>query len=404
MQSKIVLVSDDSDFFDYIVPKLKLRKSDELFRFSFADLPDKVHLLTSSLLVINSEANMEQTLQLLDLIDDVPSIIFGYNNDDEFIINAYNKGALSFITLDADDDEIDAKLMPALKLVTLGEKTALYREMLVNNNLITKNNDVFLDFKNILECEVSNINKNSAVATLVAIAPDDKSKYVIQPNQLETVILNNVRKNDILMSYSFNKYFLLLKNTNKDKAQKLWDKIKKKLPEGICAGFASVGNNSRQHIVNEALNSLHRQMTMETSFISTNNTDNSNNFKNYRKELNKKIMQIIYPVFYHIQQKYNDKLFGIKIEQIVQEEFGIICLLSKTYSAEFKVTCPGAIAVNIDISYNKLIDNCPQLNLENKRITLVPNEFEAGLLQDLIVEFIQEFKQTVDENIYQEEV
>ena len=35
MQSRIVLISDDVDFFEYISPKLNLRKSDELFKFGF---------------------------------------------------------------------------------------------------------------------------------------------------------------------------------------------------------------------------------------------------------------------------------------------------------------------------------------------------------------------------------
>ena len=92
MQNKIVLISDDSDFFDYIIPKLSLRKSDEVFRFGFYELPDKVHLLKSSLLIINSENHYEQTLELLDIVNDVPIIVFSYNDDEKFKIEAYKKG------------------------------------------------------------------------------------------------------------------------------------------------------------------------------------------------------------------------------------------------------------------------------------------------------------------------
>ena len=202
MQSKIVLISDDSDFFEYIIPKLKLRNSDELFSFKFSELPDKIHLLKSSLLIINSERNQEQTLELLEIANDVPVIVFGYNDDDNFKIEAYKKGMYGYFTLSSSDEEIEAKLIPALRMVSSFEKIALYREILVKNNLITGNNEVFLDFTNMLEREISEIKKNSSVATLLAIAPDEKSKYLIQPNKLETVILNKVRKNDILMNYS----------------------------------------------------------------------------------------------------------------------------------------------------------------------------------------------------------
>ena len=46
MHCKIILVSDDSDFFEYIIPKFKIRKSDELFEYNFSAIPDKIHMLS----------------------------------------------------------------------------------------------------------------------------------------------------------------------------------------------------------------------------------------------------------------------------------------------------------------------------------------------------------------------
>ena len=65
MQSKIVLVSDDLNFFEYVIPKLTLRKSDELYRFSFDDLPNKIQFLKGAALIINSESAEDKTLELL---------------------------------------------------------------------------------------------------------------------------------------------------------------------------------------------------------------------------------------------------------------------------------------------------------------------------------------------------
>lgn len=393
MQNKIVLISDDSDFFEYIIPKLKLRKSDEIFQFKYEELPDKIHMLSSALLIINSENHQEQTLQLLDIIKDTPTVIFGYNHNDEFVLETYKKGALCFLTLSASDEEIEAKLIPALNLVSYAEKSALYREMLVNNNIISKNNEVFLDFTNVLEREINNIHKNSVTSTLTAIAADDKTKFILQPNQLETIILNSIRKNDILMSYSFNKYFLLLNNTNIEKAKSIWKTITNKLPQGVYAGFALIGNKSRQQVVNEVLNDLHKSMSQEKIFPNIKSTENTNNFKSFRKEFDKKILQIVSPVFYHIQQKHNDKLYGIYIEQEVGEGYGVMYLKSEKFTASFRITCPGFSSVNIDISYINA-DTCTN----NKRITLEPEELEAGLLEDLLEEFIKEYKQTVENN------
>ena len=68
MQSRIVLVSDDSNFFEYIRPRLRLRKSDELFLYSFDKLPLNLHLIKTSMLIINSEGAQEKTLDLLSLL------------------------------------------------------------------------------------------------------------------------------------------------------------------------------------------------------------------------------------------------------------------------------------------------------------------------------------------------
>ena len=402
MRSKIVLISDDSDFFEYITPKLKLRNSDELFSFKFSELPDKIHLLTSSLLIINSEHNQEQTLELLEMAENVPVIVFGYNDDDNFKIEAYKKGMYDYFTLSASDEEIEAKLIPALKIVSSIEKTALYREMLVKNKLITKTNEVFLDFTNLLDKEIDEIKKNASTATLLAISPDEQSKYTIQPNKLETVILNKVRKNDMLMSYSPNKYFLLLKNANLEKSKKIWEKIKESLPKGVYAGFSTVGNKSRQQVVSEVLNSLHTSMSADSSFINPNEKNVNNNFKLFRQEFNKKIAQIVSPVFYHIQQIYNNKLFGMKIEQGLGDGYGVLYIKSDIYTAKFRISSPGFSTINVDISYTKnddIIDNDNVFKLEPKRITIEPDDFEAGVLQDLIEEFIREFKEELEKQV-----
>ena len=396
MQNKIVLISDDSDFFEYIIPKLKLRKSDELFSFKFGNLPDKVHMLSSSLLIINSAFNPEQTLQLLDMVNDTPVVVFGYNNDEDFVINTYKKGALAYFTPDISDAEIEAKLLPFLNLISSVKKSALYRELLVENNIIAKNNEVFLNFTNILDREIDKIKKDSANATLVAISTDENSKFIIQPNQLETIILNNIRKNDILMAYSFNKYFLLLNNTGLNKAKEIWNIIEKMLPAGVYSGFASVGNKNRQQVVNEVLNDLHKAMSKSDSINDFVTNNSVNNFKNFRKEFNKKIMQVVSPSFYHIQQSYADKLFGIKIEQGSGDGYGVLYLKTDEYSACFRITSPGFSTVNIDISYHSVNnDSISSLSLENKHISIEPEELESGLLDDLLEEFIQEFKNAV---------
>lgn len=96
----------------------------------------------------------------------------------------------------------------------------------MKKNLILPNNEVLLDYTSVLDRELEKLNASSSIAVLAAISPNDKTKFLIQPNQIETIILNNIRKNDILMNYAVNKYFLLLFDTDIDGAQKFGQKFR----------------------------------------------------------------------------------------------------------------------------------------------------------------------------------
>ena len=119
MQSQIVLVSDDSDFFEYIFSKLLLRKSDEIIRLSFDNVPEKLDLLSQAIFVTNSENCEERTISLLEILDYRPAIIFAYNNDEKFRIKVYKKGAFAFVTPITSDEEFQAILLSALGFSSL---------------------------------------------------------------------------------------------------------------------------------------------------------------------------------------------------------------------------------------------------------------------------------------------
>ncbi len=393
MQGRVVLITNDSDFFEFIAPKLKLRKSDELFRFKFEDIPEKLHLLQTSVLIINSESSKEQTIELLRMLKGNPTIIFSFNEDENFKIACLKTGALSYFTPMTSDDEIDIGLTSALNVSSLLMKNLRYREILEKNNCITPNNEVFLDYVNVLDRELDKINKTSTPSVLAAISPNEKTKFLIKPNQIETIILNNIRKNDILMNFAVNKYFLLLFDTDIDGAQKIWAKISSQIPEKIYAGFAKTFSKSRQQLINEALNKLHEAINYEKIAVSMSNSEAStNNFKQFRQDFNKKIEQVITPTFYHIKQKYTDKLYGVIIEQEIGDGYGILRIKSRQIQSVFKITSAGFSKINIDITY--LSGN---ENLDTKRIALEPDELEAGFLEDLLEQFILEFKKEIND-------
>ena len=399
MANKIVLISEDTDFFEFIITKLELRRTDELFSYSFDNILDNLHHITTSLVIINSENTNEKTLELLKLLKGTPIIVCAYNNDnDNFRKQCYKFGAIDFLTILTPDSEFRARLIPALTISDILKKNNTYREMLVQKNILATNNEVYIDYNEILDNQLNKIKNNAIKSVFAAISPNEKNKFLLQSNQIETILLNNIRINDILMNYAPNKYFLILFDTDLKSAEKLWDKISKQFPERIYAGFTNITNQSKQQLINEVLNKLHLainndrniqdwQVSAINSFGSPNSTSTYTNFKAFKQEFEKKLENVITPVFYHIQQKYIDKFIGITIQHSINNGLGNFVIKNNNIICSFKITCPGFSKINIDITLQKNTEN-----IDAKRITLEPEELEAGLLEDLLEQFITEFK------------
>lgn len=404
MSDKIALISEDSNFFDFIKTKLELRKSDELFLFNFDKVPENISLLETAVIIVNSEDSQEKTLDLLSLFSNTPIIVFAFNDDDIFRRKCYRAGVFDFLTVLTSDAEFRARMIPALSVTSLLKKSQQYRELLVSKNIITKENEVFLDYNHIIDLELDDIKSNLKKAVFGAISPTDKGKFLLKPALLESVILNNIRKNDILMNYAPNKYFIILFDTDISAVKKTWEKISSQLPEKVYAGFCNILNQNRERLINEALNKLHEAINNDRGVLSAthnplkglNTIQTSSaalyNFKMFRQEFDKKFEQIIAPVFYQIQQKYSDKIRGVSFEQGSGDGYGVFYIKGKQTISSFKITSPGFSKINIDMTYQKSANN-----IDAKRIVLEPEELEQGLLEDLLEQFVLEYKRG-DEN------
>ena len=401
MANRIVLVSDDSDFFDFIKSKLELRKSDELFTFSFDSVPEKFHLLNSAVLIVNSENVNEKTLDLLVLFKETPIIIFAYNDDEVFRRKCFRAGAFDFMTILTSEADFRSKMIPALSVSALLKKNERYRKILVDSQILMNENEVFLNYNYILDKELEEVYAGTKKAVLAAISPSDNNKLLLNSDVIEAIILNNIRKNDILMNYAPNKYFLIMFDTTVDLARKAWAKLSSQMPGKIYAGFCSVTNQKREKLINEALNKLHEAIKNDRDIVGTDtnplgvlNIAQSSltpysNFKMFRQEFGRKIEQVITPVFYQVQQKYSNVFLGVTFEHGTGDGYGIFYIKGRQSASCFRITSPGFSKINIDITYQK-----DSSTVDSKRISIEPEELEQGLLGDLLEQFILEYKRS----------
>ena len=395
MTSKIVLVSDEKDFFDYIRTKLELRKTDTLEQFNFATIPEHIHEFGSAVFIINSENCREKTLDLLKLLPNNPSLVFSYNEDDVFKRKCLRAGAYDFIHLLISDSDIKARILPLLRTSSILEKNIYYRNLLAEKELLKKDNDVYLDYNSVIDKELEKLSISRKKATFLAISPADKTKFLINTQIVESIILNSIRKNDILMNYAPHKYFLILFDSNIESAQKIWNKIASQLPEEFYAGFCNITNQKREQLVNEALNKLHteinKNLLCEDINLTLGRIDNNSvgysNFKMFKKEFCKNFEKVVTPAFYQVKQRYLPKMINVKIEDEIKESNATFSIISSTFKSKFAISAPGYSIINIDISLEK-----NNTLIEQKRISIAPQELEQTLLSDLLEQFVLEFK------------
>ncbi|MBR2431179.1 hypothetical protein IKB17_06945, partial [bacterium] len=344
----------------------------------------------------------EKCIDLLKIVKDIPVLVSAYNDDLDFKNNCYKSGAFDFITLLTSDSEFQARLVPALTVASIFEKNRIYKELLIKKNILDRNNDVFKDYDCLLIEQLENIKSKTLKATFGAISPNEKTKFHIHSNIMETVILNNLRKTDILMNFAPNKYFLILFDIDSNEAYNIWNKISNQIPQKLYAGFVNITNQTKEELINKALSELHFAINKDKNIaeiknnpvLSLSNTQFTSssytNFKLFRQEFCKKIEQVITPVFYQIQQKYSNKLSGVTLNHGIGDGYGNFYIKNKNSNSSFKITSPGFSKINIDITYQKDNDN-----IDAKRITLEPEELEDGLLTDLLEQFIREYFENI---------
>ncbi|MBQ7126933.1 hypothetical protein IJO12_07600 [bacterium] len=396
MTNKIALISDDSNFFEYLKSKPELRKSDKLYTFSFEEIPTNFDFLENSIIIVDSENAKSKTLELLSLFEETPVIVMAYNEDNVFKNKCYRAGMFDYMSILITDSEFRARILSAFKVASIIEKKSQYKSFLVQNKILADGKDIYTDYKNTIKLLLQDLKTSSRAGVLLALSPNEKEKFIVNPSLLETVILKNIRRNDVLINYIPNKYFLFLYDIDYKMAEKLWIKIKQELSINIYAGIVEVKNQTAQQLINASLKELFRAINNDAKIniqngenLKNNNMSNEayQNFKLYRKKSEQQIENIISPVFYHIQQKYSEILTGVTIEQDLKEGCGYFNLKGKHFSGEFCLTSPGFSKINIDISMQK--NSEPE---DTKRITLNRDELESGILEDLLEQFIQEIK------------
>ena len=133
MQNRVVLVSNDNNFFEFMLPRLSLRKNDDVFRFSYNVFLEKISLLSASIIILDSENYKDNILYILKNHSDLPIIVFGYNEDLEFKKEILKFGVPYYITPLTTKNEFQYIFKNLLKIAALQERNRFFKSILIEN-------------------------------------------------------------------------------------------------------------------------------------------------------------------------------------------------------------------------------------------------------------------------------
>lgn len=384
MKAGILVVSNDNTVFDFIKPQLLLlRNSDTVYESDYFEAVETVNKTTPQLVILHCGYDLHGFIKLLKNIS-VPVIALFNNLNSDYLMTAYDNGIVDFLTRESSPPEILARVMFALKNKTIKSNLESITRVLKRNNILTESG-FYVNPSKVFPYFLENIE----FGTFLLISAKN--------TDLEVKIASSLRSCDIKAVWK-NNYYIFLPYTDIDGAVSVVKKISHNINDihtGICThggkkDFKNI-NIMLENALNVAIGSYKEYVIIDENLTPKGNwiekiSSGKKNFKLFKQEFNKMIEQVITPVFYQVQSKYETRL-DIKIVQNITPELSSFKIKGQYFDSEFKLKSTGFSAITVDIIHNT----------NEKRFTLDLNEMESKTLEVLLEEFVQEHRLYMEE-------
>lgn len=412
--NNLIFVTNDNNITGILKPKLVLlREVDDILTTTYSDAVEKIKELIPETILIYCAEEKNECLELIKAIRSenkiknisILLIIDKYNQD--FILNAYDENITDYLTVNADDAEILIRTIWSLK--KNANMTKLYKQhsLLEDLEIINKETGFYSEkyCQTIFDNEFRNLKESKIDGILMLISSGEESKTKLNPTQLAKAIKASTRNSDVIVHGFANKFYVLLEETQLKGAFCVWEKIKRAVGEQyvLNAGISTIEEKSFDNLKNELTNALNeaKSTNQELVIVSEEEKNTSEdwldkinstqkNFKLFKQAFNKKLDNVITPVFFQMQKLYEEKLFKTTVEQYSNATLSSFVLKKLDKISELKITYPGFSKINIDIVHEGL--DSP----ENRRISLDLTELDESKLTEILEEFIQEFKASTE--------
>lgn len=411
MTSNIVIICDEEIIGKALRYKLStLREVDSIKIGYFKDTIFEIESNTPDVLIIFSKIDNQEIFDFIKKIEPIATeyktpilLITDELLNEDFILSGFDAGVDDFVSLKNSDGEILMRTILCMQKNELMRKLATKDKLLTELGVLQEESGFFLKeySEKVFANEILNLQKYSQSAVFMKISADISCKQQLTPATLGAILKKSIRTRDKIGFCGDDKFYLLLPRTTAKGAHLVYERIKQELNEeySISVGACEIDNLTFDEIdknitkaLNEALELTNSIVICDTKQISEPmnwlDTENSGqkNFKFFQAAFLRKLENVIAPVFYQVQQVWEDRLFNTVIEQSSNDKQSLFTLTSGNNQSTFKITYPGFAKINIDI-FHSFVGLLPK-----ERISLDLNELDDTKLNELLVNFIKEYQ------------
>lgn len=334
MCENILVLSEDEENIKYIKSKLLLlRSSDKVGALPLSKLRKSLETQSYEIVLIDeSQYNRETILKAIETVksfsDCIEVVIINSDETDDFMSQCYDKGAYSYIKIDAQKYEYMMVILNSFKMNSLKEQNSILKAFLSNTSSVIPKNDL-ITHKALKEAFYT-LQQNQKIRNgiFAVLTLEEKTKTKVSLNRLSGILKKFLRETDIIAS-ALGYFYIVFENVDLEGAKSVIEKISEKMGEDfeIRAGLAKIGKKEYESIEKQAKDSLKSAINNEEVCVALGTNvlfDNSEwlsddgkskHYKLFQIAFDKKLKTVIEPSFFRFEKECLTKIPDCTVNQ-----------------------------------------------------------------------------------------
>ena len=322
-------------------------------------------------------------------------IVISSSEDSDFINACIENGVYDFADKNTLPKIISTRVLNALRSLSAEKRLSILNIFLNSVNAINQKTGfykirVFSDvYDDLLKF------RDIRNGTFIVLTINSASKTKVGMNRLAANIKKCIRQTDIAIQ-GLGKYYLLLPDTSVSGARIVTEKISSSMGDlKIHSGISKIGIKSFEELEKDLGNCLKSAIINDelcVTFEDENLLEDWDNvkqkdkhFKLFEKLYNKKLSELIEPLFFRFEKDFGYKLQGTEVSQYTDKIESVFCMKNTLGRSELIIHYDGFAKLNLKIKHQGL-DTC-----ENTDETITLNMLNEKLLSKYLKKLFNEF-------------